>query len=362
MTHFPTELSKIYQRVDQVDPEKYAHDRNYKDGHVSRLSPYISRGVLSTKQVVQLLMKRGFNCQDMEKFIQELAWRDYWQICWQTQSVLTPRLPENDHSLYNQLPKNVATANTGIKAIDLGIKSLLSTGYMHNHMRLYVAMLVCNVCKTHWLTGASWMHYHLLDADGASNMLSWQWVAGVNSKKRYMANQENINRYFNSDQVGSFLDVSYEELPKMPIPEALNARSETILPSILPDSDELCLAYDKTALYTIYNLDPEWRKNETLNKILIIEPTHLAEFPLSEKVIEFITLLGQNIPDLQVYVGAFKALKEEFPDMKFVFKEHPANAHFEGQEDSRDWLFNYHTYQPSFFKFWNKVKKEMRTW
>ena len=51
------------------------------------------------------------------------------------------------------------------------------------------------------------MYYHLLDGDWASNALSWQWVAGSNANKKYYANQDNINKYFNSSQKQTFLDV-----------------------------------------------------------------------------------------------------------------------------------------------------------
>mgnify|MGYP006195700273 CR=1 FL=1 len=60
---------------------------------------------------------------------------------------------------------------------------------------MYLAAMVCNNAKSHWLTPARWMYYHLLDGDLASNALSWQWVAGTFSHKKYIANQQNINKY-----------------------------------------------------------------------------------------------------------------------------------------------------------------------
>ena len=38
-----------------------------------------------------------------------------------------------------------------------------------------------------------------------SNALSWQWVAGTNSHKKYLANQENINKYCKSNDKNTFL-------------------------------------------------------------------------------------------------------------------------------------------------------------
>ena len=79
------------------------------------------------------------------------------------------------------MPKAVVEANTTIDAIDEAINELYQNGYMHNHMRMYLASLCCNIAKCHWKHPAKWMYFYLLDGDLASNTLSWQWVAGSNS-------------------------------------------------------------------------------------------------------------------------------------------------------------------------------------
>jgi deoxyribodipyrimidine photo-lyase len=98
------------------------------------------------------------------------------------------------------------------------VEELKQTGYMHNHLRMYVAAIACNIGHSHWHLPARWMYYHLLDADWASNALSWQWVAGSFSSKKYYANQENINKYCHTQQRNTFLDVSYEAYETMPTP------------------------------------------------------------------------------------------------------------------------------------------------
>lgn len=40
---FPLSLERIDERIDQIDPVKYGKTRNYIDGDVTHLSPYISR-------------------------------------------------------------------------------------------------------------------------------------------------------------------------------------------------------------------------------------------------------------------------------------------------------------------------------
>mgnify|MGYP000380202181 CR=1 FL=1 len=113
------------------------------------------------------------------------------------------------------ISKSILEANTGIKAIDTAITSFYNNGYLHNHLRMYIASLACNVAQSHWNFPAKWMYYHLLDADWASNALSWQWVAGTNSNKKYIANQDNINKYCHTKQSNTFLDISYDDFKKV---------------------------------------------------------------------------------------------------------------------------------------------------
>ena len=119
------------------------------------------------------------------------------------------------------LSKAIVDAKTGITAIDKSILKLYDIGYMHNHLRLYVASIACNIAQSHWMLPAKWMYYYLLDADWASNSLSWQWVAGSNSNKKYFANQQNINKYCFTNQTDTFLDFDYVEFQKFEIPEIL---------------------------------------------------------------------------------------------------------------------------------------------
>ena len=105
------------------------------------------------------------------------------------------------------------------------------------------------------------MYYHLLDADWASNALSWQWVAGTNSHKKYIANQENINKYCHTSQSGTYLDTSYEILSSMPTPHVLKDSIPFELQTHLPESDQIELDHNLPVLiYNFYNLDPEWHK------------------------------------------------------------------------------------------------------
>jgi deoxyribodipyrimidine photo-lyase len=364
MNAFTTDYQAIVGKIETIEPVQYASTRNYLNGAVTYLSPYISRGVISTKQVLESLLARGFQRYELEKLVQELAWRDYFQRVWEAlgdklhQDIKQPQ-PSVHYT--NTLPTALEKAETGIEGIDKAIQNLYETGYMHNHARMYMASLACNVGKAHWCLPSRWLYYHLLDADVASNTCSWQWVAGAFSSKKYYANQENINRYLRTKQTGTFLDTTYDALPTLPIPAVLEAQASPTLPVELPESEEFTLDTSKpTLLYNAYNLDVLWHAGEDVNRILLLEPSHFVQYPMSRKTIDFILALSRNIPNIRLWVGELSALQARFglQNEQFIFKKHPAFEHYVGKAEERDFMFpELKGYFPSFFNYWNKCER-----
>lgn len=359
--NFPTEWSAIVDRVQSIRPEEYGASRNYVDGELSYLSPYISRGVLSTKMVFKHVSELGLPWYKVEKFVQELAWRDYWQQVWKAkgEAIFTDLRQPQSQVVATDVPNCLMNASTGIRVVDKAIKDLYAVGYMHNHMRMYVASIAVNIANVHWLNPAEWMYAHLLDGDLASNHLSWQWIAGTFSNKKYYANQENINRYFKDNQEATFLDVSYDEFPLPTVPDVLSECAPFCLEANLPKSSLSNFDKQKTTLiYNYYNLDPNWRRGEELQRVLLLEPSLFEKYPVSPKCIDFVMKLARNIEGLQVFVGEFDDLAIDAK--KVVFKEHPLNKHYEGRAEERDWLSSVEGDFRSFFAFWKKCKKELR--
>lgn len=361
--NFPTDLASILERVEGIDPIKYGKSRNFIDGSVTYLSPYISRGVISTKQVFESVLKRGFDPNSIEKFIQELAWRDYWQQIWihKGEQINSDLRHSQEPVNHYKMVKSIEEAATGILAIDEAIGELYETGYMHNHIRMYLAAIACNVGRAHWFSPAKWMYYHLFDGDWASNTLSWQWVSGSNSSKKYVANQDNINKYTKKIQRGTFMDVSYEELPTMNVPGVLKQITAFELKTNLPKPTLLTLETSKpTLIYNSYNLDPNWKSDIDANRILLLEPSHFEEYPKSDSFVDFILGLSKNIEGIKVFVGSFEELQNHTGISQIYFKEHPFSRHYKGIEEPRDWMFRVTGDFRSFFAFWKKCKKELK--
>lgn len=357
---FPTKFDSIKNLVDNYSPENYARSRNYIDGEVSYLSPYISRGVISTKYVVSQLVKNGHGLRKNEKFIQELAWRDYWQQIWKEKDIDEDLKHQQPKVENHGMPTAIYNENCDVDIINEHLSELRKQGYLHNHMRMYVAMLTCNIGKSHWKVPAQWMYYHLLDHDWASNALSWQWVAGANSNKKYFANQSNINKYTHSYQKDTYLDKTYEELENMDTPPVLQDYIKPEFVTNLPENTKLDLDLSlPTFIYNSYNLDPLWNNEVDGNRILLLEPSHFRKYPVSDHVLDFIIALSENIEGIQLYVGEFDELEKELGESATYYKEHPTARHYKGIEEERDWISNVTGYYPSFFKFWKYVKKEI---
>jgi len=364
LTLFPTSYQLILERINRINPVKYAKTRNFLNGDVTYLSAYIARGVISVRQIKDTVLQKGYKPYEIEKFLQELAWREYYQRVWQVkkEELFTDLKQPQPDFLHHQMPTTIVNASTGIKVIDDQINDFYGSGYLHNHIRMYLAAMVCNNAKSHWLTPARWMYYHLLDGDLASNSCSWQWVAGSFSSKKYYCNQENINKYTLTSQAHTFLDASYEHIATMPVPNALEATTTLDLKTILPQTEVPTLDTSKpTLLYNSYNLDPLWRASENVNRVLLFEPSHFNQYPVSEKVMDFIISLSKNIDGIIMYTGEVDVLTKQYEnaDLKisntFFSKEHPAFEYYPGIKDSRDWMFpNTEGYYPSFFSFWKK--------
>lgn len=191
--------SQALERLDRVKLSQYARTRNQLDGDVTHLSPYIRHGVLTLAEVRDFAVEENAPT----KFLQELAWRDFYQRIyadigdgiWDDVEPYKTGFPASAYS--HDLPEDIASGETGT-AMDVFIKNLIETGYVHNHARMYLAAYVVHWRKIRWQAGARWFLTHLLDGDPASNNLSWQWVASTFSHKPYYFNADNLRRYAGS--------------------------------------------------------------------------------------------------------------------------------------------------------------------
>ena len=219
-----------------IDPINYAKTRNFGDGKVTKLSPYVNHGILDLNEIRNFALSKCSKPEQITKFIQELAWRDFWQQVainnpewiWQDVEAYKTGFIAEDYK--SELTNDILTAQTGVACIDSFIRDLLETGYVHNHARMYLASYIVHFRRIKWQAGAQWFLEHLLDGDEASNNFSWQWVASTFSNRPYIFNLDNVNKYFGqlvdtSPQNNEVLDSDYPELSAQLFPN-LGKRNE----------------------------------------------------------------------------------------------------------------------------------------
>lgn len=156
----------------------------------SSLSTYLSLGILSPRQCfypvlfsnqMQVLEgKQGSVC-----WLNELIWREFYRHI----VVAFPKVcrqqsfkPNSDLAQWNDNKQDFelwSHGNTGYPIVDAAIKQLLNTGWMHNRLRMIVAMFLSKHLLIDWRKGEAFFNYYLVDADFCSNNGGWQWSAST---------------------------------------------------------------------------------------------------------------------------------------------------------------------------------------
>lgn len=162
----------------------YSSDRDLpgKAG-TSRLSPHLHFGEISPWRVVETARAGKAAGKEAEKFISEIVWREFSAHLLAAFPQITTQAfrPEYDTMPWRDDPKELAawkTGQTGYPIVDAGMRELWATGIMHNRVRMIVASFLIKHLLIDWREGEAFFWDTLVDADLASNVQNWQWVAG----------------------------------------------------------------------------------------------------------------------------------------------------------------------------------------
>ena len=182
----------------------YNSKRNFDFGATSRtnvscLSPYITHRLITEYETAKLVLKK-YPFQKVDKFIQEIFWRVYWKGWLELRPKVWSDFIE-DLKIINENDNYLQAINgeTEIECFNDWVNELKNFNYLHNHTRMWFASIWIYTLNLPWQLGAEFFMNHLLDADPASNTLSWRWVAGLHTKnKHYFASAENIKKFTNN--------------------------------------------------------------------------------------------------------------------------------------------------------------------
>ena len=156
----------------------------------SQLSTYLNIGILSIRQCIQALFREQqghfhIDHEGQQIWLDELLWREFYQHILFDFPQVSKHLPFKENTLKLAWIEDSTALNawqmgqTGIPIVDAGIRQMLSTGWMHNRVRMIVAMFLSKNLLIDWRLGEQWFMQHLIDGDLAANNGGWQWCAST---------------------------------------------------------------------------------------------------------------------------------------------------------------------------------------
>lgn len=162
----------------------------------STLSPYLTSGVISARECLRAAMEanggelvsgrgkqKGKN--GPSHWISELVWREFYKHL----IVAHPKLcmgrafqPKTERLQWRYDEADFEAwceGRTGYPIVDAAMRQLNQTGWMHNRLRMIVAMFLTKDLFIDWRWGERYFMRRLIDGDLSSNNGGWQWSAST---------------------------------------------------------------------------------------------------------------------------------------------------------------------------------------
>ncbi|MHB9800501.1 deoxyribodipyrimidine photo-lyase [Pseudomonas sp. MT3] len=189
--HWPAGETEAHDRLDAFADAHlgvYHQRRDFPaSAGTSQLSPYLAAGVLSPRQCLHaaLASNHGKSSSGALSWINELLWREFYKHILVGFPRVSRHCPfrEDTERLNWRHDRNDLEAwqqgRTGFPLIDAAMRQLLATGWMHNRLRMVVAMFLTKNLLIDWREGERWFMRHLIDGDLAANNGGWQWSAST---------------------------------------------------------------------------------------------------------------------------------------------------------------------------------------
>jgi deoxyribodipyrimidine photo-lyase len=191
---WPAGEDAALQRLADFAEERMAWYQERRDfpaiDGTSQLSPYLAAGVVSPRQCLHAALR--INQGEFESgnpgavsWVNELLWREFYKHI----LVGYPRVSrhrafraETEALPWRDAPEDLEAwqqGRTGIPIVDAAMHQLLATGWMHNRLRMVVAMFFTKNLLLDWREGERFFMQQLIDGDLAANNGGWQWSAST---------------------------------------------------------------------------------------------------------------------------------------------------------------------------------------
>ena len=203
----------------------YSKNRNdpILDG-TSRISPYLASGIISSKKcILEALKINNFEFSSgnigVTKWIDEIVWREFYKNIMFSFPKVSKGQPFQDYSkaIKWRYDENEFIAwkegKTGFPIVDAAMRQLMHEGWMHNRLRMVVAMFFTKNMLHNWRLGEAYFMQNLIDGDFASNNGGWQWSSSTGTDAApYFRIFNPITQSSNFDKNGEFIQKYVPEL------------------------------------------------------------------------------------------------------------------------------------------------------
>ncbi|MCL7928564.1 deoxyribodipyrimidine photo-lyase [Halomonas llamarensis] len=194
----------------------------------SGLSPYLALGMISYRQCLQAVMsENGGHLADgdagLTAWVNELIWREFYQHV----AVGFPKVcryqPFQDHTRALAWRDDKASfhawceGRTGYPLVDAAMRQLVTTGWMHNRLRMVTAMFLSKHLLIDWRRGEAFFMRHLIDGEFCANNGGWQWAASTGTDAApYFRIFNPTTQSTRFDPAGDFIAHWLPELAELP--------------------------------------------------------------------------------------------------------------------------------------------------
>lgn len=192
--HWTADLDQIEQQLTHFIVKRarhYDHARDFPaEPGTSQVSPYLAAGAISVKHCLHRALQENQGEYEsgnpgIRSWINELVWREfYWHLLhgFPKLSMHEPLREETKAVRWRDSAGDVAAwceGRTGVPIVDAAMHQLLATGWMHNRLRMIVAMFLTKNLLIDWRVGEQFFMEHLIDGELAANNGGWQWSAST---------------------------------------------------------------------------------------------------------------------------------------------------------------------------------------
>lgn len=181
----------ILARIRAKEFQHYDKERDFPaKAKTTKLSAYLKFGCISVREAFHAV-REAHSAQ--HGLARELLWREFYaHVTAAIPRVLQGQVPATASNLplrtkYDHLKwhindtwfKHWCAGTTGFPLVDAAMRCLNATGFLHNRLRMVVAMFLTKDMRLDWRLGERYFATRLVDYDPASNSGGWQWSASV---------------------------------------------------------------------------------------------------------------------------------------------------------------------------------------